>query len=735
MITEEQILHHVGLINTNPEESKIATGLAIKKLKKDIYTFFDTNKQDYFYKYLQFGVDTGRLDKRLLNFYHPKLNDHLVKHAKDRNKLLDYIGFKTLYDRYLLRHDDNVIELVQTFFMRVAMGLAIADAESVTLKGEASDYNMATDAAILYYDEISMMRYMPSTPTLFNSGTVSPQLSSCFVSTINDSLESIYSQLKNNAHISKFSGGIGVDWSNVRSANTPISSTGGNSQGIVPFMKVYNDTLVAVNQGGKRRGAGVAYIEPWHADIYEFLQVRKSTGDERLRCHDMNTALWVPDLFMERVKKNNPWHLFNPQDVPHLHKLYGNKFKQAYKNAESNPNIKKKRVNARDLFKQILSMLFETGHPWITYKDKFNIRNPQAHCGTINSSNLCTEIGLNTSKHEIAVCNLGSLNLTKFILKNESGHVGIDEAQLKQTVSLAIRMLNNVIDLNYHVVEEAEVSNKKHRAIGLGAMGFATALRQHLIPFQSVKTEALNKILSEKIQYFAMLESNRLAKKYGPYDSFGGSTWSRGLLTHDTFNSDKNTFKHKDVINTETYVTNREYKDLRHNIMKYGLRNSNLTSVAPTATIANICGVSQSYEPVYSNVFAKNNLNGEFTIIDKPLIQFLKDKDRLSEDTISELQTTQGVYKGDLEEVFTTSFETDQEFLIKLAAQRQRFIDQSQSLNLYFNGSDGDKLYDIYMHSFDYGLKSTYYLRTRAATTIEVQTTCSIDNPECEACQ
>lgn len=734
-ISNEDILHFTSKINEHHQYSLVAARLLAEQLKQQVYDYWRTNKDEYFEHFIDYGVSHGILDPRMSKFNLSYLNDNL---DYKRMQLFNYIGLKTLVDRYLIKDETGqVIELPQTFFMRVSMGLNLNYLDKDVGNHDASLY------AKLLYDEISYMRYMPSTPTLFNSGTTHSQLSSCFVSTIDDSLESIYVQLKNNAHISKYAGGIGTDWTNVRATGSYINGTQGASQGVIPFMKVYNDTLIAVNQGGKRRGSGVAYLEPWHADIYQFLAARKGTGDDRLRLHDMNTALWVPDLFMERVKNDADWTLFDPAKVPHLHTLYGDAFEKAYVSAERKlETLAHKKVKARDLWKLILNTLHETGHPWITFKDTFNKRNPQAHCGVIRSSNLCTEIGLNTSSKEIAVCNLGSINLTKFV---ENGR--LNTHLLEKTVNVAIKALNDVIDLNFHVVSEAKEANKKHRAIGLGAMGFHSMLQQNGISYGSEEAVKLNSKISEYIQYYAMNASCELAIKEKPYDSFKGSTWSRGLLTHDTYEKLNDRYKLMYSHNLSYYNGSNElaipeewYQTLREKIMRYGIRNSNLTAIAPTATISNVCGVSQSYEPIYSNIYTKSNLSGEFMVINPEMVKYHEEKGTWNDETKNKLYETNGESK---DELFETAFHTNPYQIIKLAAARQKFIDQSQSVNLYFDDAlwNGDDLHDWYVNAHTSGMKSTYYLRTKAASKIEYQTTqdkvntvCNLEEG-CESCQ
>lgn len=720
----DKILHFAGKVNEDPIFSKIASRLLAYKLKEDTYKYLGCNKTTYFRTFISYATKEGILTNNMLLDYDL---DRLAK-AIDvkRMSLFNYIGLKTLIDRYFIRDRNGIIiELPQTFFMRVAMGLAGGD----------------TDKAIEFYELMSTFDYMPSTPTLFNSGTMNPQLSSCFVSTVSDSIDGIFTNLKNNAHISKWSGGIGVDWTDVRATNSHIKGTNGASQGVIPFMKIMNDMLVAVNQGGKRRGAGVAYLEIWHKDYLQFLQLRKNTGDDRLRTHDMNTASWIPDLFMERVKTDGDWTLFDPKDVCDLHELYGKHFDEKYTFLENDSSTKKVKMKARTLFRQMLIAVFETGHPWFVFKDAFNHRNPQNHVGVIRSSNLCTEVGLNTSENEIAVCNLGSINVDNFV---ESGKVKRDD--LEKAVTTAVHMLNRVIDINYHVVKEAKIANHYNRPIGLGIMGYHTMLQKNGISFSSDRAIKLGAEIMELIQYFAMKASCDMAKKRykGAYPTFSGSKWEK-QLTHQTYHEAINARpKNDNFVWNHNVISDENYEVLLKDIKKYGMVNSTLTAIAPTATISNITGVSQSIEPIYSNLFTKSNLSGEFQVMNSTLITDLKDQNLFTPDIVRKIQENGGSIQSideipsQLKELYKTAFEVDHKQLLKGAAARQKYIDQAQSLNIYIESQNGDVLGDIYMDAYEMGLKSTYYLRTKAATNISSTTStikaCALDEG-CESCQ
>lgn len=662
-----------------------------------------------------------------------------------RDHQFTYLGLQTLYDRYFLHYEEKRFELPQFFFMRVAMGLALNEKEK-------------TKRAIEFYLLLSSFDYMSSTPTLFNSGTLRPQLSSCYLSTVPDDLEGIYNALKDNALLSKFAGGLGNDWSFVRAMAAHIKGTNGKSQGVVPFLKVANDSAVAVNQGGKRKGALCSYLETWHLDIEEFLELRKNTGDDRRRTHDMNTANWVPDLFMKRVHENKEWTLFSPDEVPELHDLYGQAFDIAYERYEQKAEqglIKNfKRIPALTLWRKILSMIFETGHPWITFKDPCNLRSPQQHVGVIHSSNLCTEITLNTSADEIAVCNLGSINLAQHVTEN-----GINLPKLESTVQTAVRMLDNVIDINYYAVPQARYSNLRHRPIGLGLMGFQDALYILNIPYASQAAVEFADRLMEAISYFAIQASCTLAKERGAYSTFEGSLWSKGILPIDSIQllaESRQAYLELDTTHT------MDWDSLREQVKTVGMRNSNVLAIAPTATISNICGVSQSIEPTYQNLYVKSNLSGEFTVINPYLVQDLKALNLWDEVLLNDLKYFNGSVQkisripDAIKEKYKTAFEIPAEWLIEAGARRQKWIDQSQSLNIYIDTPSGKRLDAIYKLAWRRGLKTTYYCRTLGASDAEKSTIsrstlnavqshsevimtnpnlCPIDDPSCEACQ
>ena len=626
--------------------------------------------------------------------------------------------------------------------MRIAMGLSLNETEK-------------EKRAIEFYHLLSSFDFMSSTPTLFNSGTLRPQLSSCYLTTVPDDLDGIYSAIKDNALLSKYAGGLGNDWTNVRAIGAHIKGTNGKSLGVVPFLSVANATAVAVNQGGKRKGAVCAYLETWHKDIEEFLELRKNTGDERRRAHDMNTANWIPDLFMKRVIENKDWTLFSPDDTPDLHDLYGKAFEQAYTAYEeqtANGKIKNfKKISAVVLWRKILSMLFETGHPWITFKDVCNLRSPQQHTGVVHSSNLCTEITLNTSRDEIAVCNLGSINLITHLTGN-----GLNQEKLRRTIHTALRMLDNVIDINYYSVPQARNSNLKHRPVGMGIMGFQDMLYQFRIPYASEAAVELADHSMEWISYYAIEASTFLAEERGAYSSFTGSLWSKGILPIDSIAllAQNRSDTYLQLNKTQTL----DWDNLRQRVKTIGMRHSNVLAIAPTATISNICGVSQSIEPTYQNLFVKSNLSGEFTVINPYLVADLKQLGLLDEVMVNDLKYYNGsVAKINripehLKQLYTTAFEIDPTWLIEAGARRQKWIDQSQSLNLYMAQPSGKKLDQLYRHAWIRGLKTTYYLRSMGATNTEKATvddralnavqvesitlkTCLITDPTCEVCQ
>jgi ribonucleoside-diphosphate reductase alpha chain len=656
------------------------------------------------------GVETGHLDPRLLDFDLERLGAAI---RPERDLLFRYMGLQVLYDRYLIHHEGRRLELPQGFWMRVAMGLALAEPEAER-----------THWAITFYDVLSQFLFCSSSPTLFNSGTRYPQLSSCFLTTVPDDLHRIFMAIHDNAMLSKWSGGLGNDWTPVRALGSLIRGTNGRSQGVIPFLKVANDTAVAVNQGGKRKGAVCAYLETWHLDIEEFLDLRKNTGDERRRTHDMNTANWVPDLFMKRVAADAEWTLFSPDEVPDLHELYGRAFERRYEEyeclADAGGLRNFRRVRALDLWRRILSMLFETGHPWITFKDPCNVRSPQDHVGVVHSSNLCTEITLNTNEEEIAVCNLGSVNLAAHV-----GAGGLDLQRLRQTISVGMRMLDNVIDINLYPVEQARRANLRHRPVGLGIMGFQDALYRLGLSYASEEAVDFADRSMEAVSYFAILASAELAAERGPYPSYHGSKWDRGLLPIDTLALlAEERGGHLDVDRS----SHLDWTPVREAVRRHGMRNSNCMAIAPTATIANITGVSQSIEPTYRNLYVKSNLSGEFTVINEYLVADLKAAGLWDQRMIDDLK----YYDGSLMEIeripdelkqrYLTAFEVDPSWLIECAARRQKWIDQSQSLNLYLAEPSGRRLQEMYMLAWERGLKTTYYLRSLSATQVEKST-------------
>jgi ribonucleoside-diphosphate reductase alpha chain len=625
--------------------------------------------------------------------------------------------------------------------------------------GLATNEEKREERAIEFYNLLSSFDYMVSTPQLFNSGTLRPQLSSCFLTTVPDDLFGIYSAIRDNAMLSKWAGGLGNDWTPVRALGAHIKGTNGKSQGIVPFLKVVNDTAVAVNQGGKRKGAVCSYLETWHLDIEEFLELRKNTGDERRRAHDMNTANWIPDLFMKRVFNDKEWTLFTPDTVPELHDLHGSAFEKKYEEYEQKAKegviSPYKTIKASDLWRKMISMLFETGHPWMTFKDSCNIRSPQQHVGSIHSSNLCTEITLNTNKEEVAVCNLGSINLINHVDTD-----GLIKEKVAKTIKTAIRMLDNVIDINYYSIPQAKNSNLKHRPIGMGIMGFQDALYRQRIPYGSEQAVTFADTSMEIISYNAITASCDLAIERGKYESYEGSLWDQGKFPIDSLQLliDERGSEYVDV-NLDTRL---DWNALREKIKISGMRNSNVLAIAPTATIANITGVSQSIEPTYQNLYVKSNLSGEFTVVNPFLVRDLKALDLWDSVMVNDLKYYEGsVQKIDripeeIKNIYSTAFEVEPKWLVDAASRRQKWIDQAQSLNLYVAGASGKKLDIMYRMAWLRGLKTTYYLRALAATTTEKSTVadnslnkvaseplgaapvpeaCALDDPDCEACQ
>ncbi|VTU20096.1 ribonucleoside-diphosphate reductase subunit alpha [Variovorax sp. PBL-E5] len=663
---------------------------------------------DYFPQFIKKGVDNELLDEKLLQYDLNRLGAAL---KPERDLQFDYLGLQTLYDRYFLHVRKTRIELPQAFFMRVSMGLALNEIDR-----EAR--------AIEFYEVLSSFDFMSSTPTLFNSGTLRSQLSSCYLTTVPDDLDGIYESIKENALLSKFAGGLGNDWTRVRALGSHIKGTNGESQGVVPFLKVVNDTAVAVNQGGKRKGAVCTYLESWHLDIEEFLELRKNTGDDRRRTHDMNTANWIPDLFMRRVMEKGNWTLFSPSNVPDLHDKFGIDFETAYVAYEEKAargEIKPSRtVQATDLWRKMLTMLFETGHPWITFKDACNVRSPQQHAGVVHSSNLCTEITLNTSDTETAVCNLGSVNLLQHLKDG-----AVDQEKLKRTISTAMRMLDNVIDINYYAVKKARDSNLRHRPVGLGVMGFQDALYELRIPYASQEAVQFADESMEAICYHAYWASTDLARERGKYSSYKGSLWDKGILPPDTLDLlEKARGGYVEVDRSSTL----DWNALRQKIKTDGMRNSNCVAIAPTATISNIIGVDASIEPCFGNLSVKSNLSGEFTVINHYLVRDLKRLGLWDDVMVMDLKHFDGSLRPidrvpqDVKALYATAFEVETTWLVEAAARRQKWIDQAQSLNIYMAGASGKKLDDTYKLAWLRGLKTTYYLRTQSATHAEKST-------------
>ena len=754
-------LHELGLAQTmaartlverDPNYAYVSARLLLNNLRAEAIGFVmpasavatqaqnNISYAEYFPEYVRKAIEVNFLDKELASFDIARLASAL---RPERDELFQFLGLQTLYDRDFLQRDGVRFELPQAFFMRVAMGLAMREIDR-------------DSRAIEFYELLSSFDFMCSTPTLFNAGTLRPQLSSCFLTTIDDHLDGIFKAIKDNALLAKYSGGLGNDWTPVRGLGAHIGGTNGQSQGIVPFLKVANDTAIAVNQGGKRKGAVCAYIETWHIDVEEFLDLRKNTGDERRRTHDMNTANWVPDLFFERVEADGPWTLFSPDEATDLHDLYGKAFADRYAHYEAKAARGEmkvtKTVRAVDLWRRMLSMLFETGHPWITFKDPCNLRSPQQHMGVVHSSNLCTEITLNTNLREVAVCNLGSVNLANHVTAN-----GLDTGRLERTVTTAMRMLDNVIDINYYTIPEARNSNLRHRPVGLGLMGYQDALYTLNIPFSSEAAVRFADTSMEHLSYYAISASVDLAAERGRYATFEGSLWSQGILPIDSVELLQQNRSHTLQLDRSSTL---DWTGLRQRVMTTGMRNSNTMAIAPTATISNICGVTQSIEPTYQNLFVKSNMSGDFTVVNAALVRDLKARGLWDEVMVSDLKYFDGSLGAiervpeELKTLYATSFEIEPTWLIQSAARRQKWIDQAQSLNLYIAQPNGRKLDSLYREAWHAGLKTTYYLRSRSATHVEKSTMkrtdgklnavavsaaaprqCAIDDPTCEACQ
>ncbi|RDB42299.1 ribonucleoside-diphosphate reductase subunit alpha [Halomonas sp. DQ26W] len=708
------------LVEKDPNYTYVTARLLQDNLRREALSFLGVAEEatfgemaelykPAFHAYVARGIEFEQLDPRLAEFDLERLGDAL-DHSRDN--AFTYLGLQTLYDRYFIHRDDVRYELPQVMFMRIAMGLSLNEDDR-----EAR--------AIEFYELLSSFDYMASTPTLFNAGTVRSQLSSCYLTTVPDNLDGIYSAIRDNALLSKWAGGLGNDWTPVRALGSYIKGTNGKSQGVVPFLKVVNDTAVAVNQGGKRKGAVCAYLETWHLDVEEFLDLRKNTGDDRRRAHDMNTANWVPDLFMKRVFDDKEWTLFSPSNCPDLHDLYGAAFEKRYAEYEAmtySGQLKLyKRVRAKDLWRKMLSMLFETGHPWITFKDPCNLRSPQQHAGVVHSSNLCTEITLNTSVDEIAVCNLGSVNLAQHVTDGK-----LDNEKLGKTVRTAVRMLDNVIDINYYAVPQGRNSNFKHRPVGLGIMGFQDALYALGVAYASDGAIEFADRSMELVSYHAIEASSDLAAERGRYESFDGSLWSQGVLPIDSIEKLK-LERGEQYIEMDTSST-QDWGRIRSKVAKQGMRNSNVMAIAPTATISNICGVTQSIEPTYQNLYVKSNLSGEFTVVNAFMVNDLKERGLWDEVMINDLKYYDGSVQPidrvpeDLKAKYASAFEVEPKWLVEAASRRQKWIDQAQSLNLYIKGVSGKKLDVTYRMAWFRGLKTTYYLRALGATSVEKST-------------
>ncbi len=720
-ITTKDIYHALimtvrSFIEQDPAYSKLAARLLNHQVLQEIVgedfdvTRMEQQYRESFVKNIKKGVELQRLDPRLLYFDLEGLSQRLVL---ERDDLLLYLGAQTLADRYFLQdpYQKKILETPQAFWMRVAMGMSLHE-------------DNKNDRAKQFYDIISTLRFVPTTPTLFHAGTIHPQMSACYLNTVTDSLDHIFKVIGDNAQLSKWSGGIGTDWTNLRGTGALIKGTGVESQGVIPFLKVANDTTHAINRSGRRRGAACVYLETWHIDIEDFLELKKNTGDERRRTHDMDTANWIPDLFMKRVRDDAEWTLFSPDEVGDLHHTYGRRFEERYVYYEQLACEGKMRLTktmkARDLWKKMLAMLFETGHPWMTFKDAANVRSPQDHVGVIHNSNLCTEITLNTSADETAVCNLGSVNLAKHIKDRR-----LDVELLRDTVTIAMRMLDNVIDINFYPTKEAQFSNLKHRPVGLGLMGFQDALYMLDIKFDSEECVEFADQSMEVISYYAILGSVNLAKERGSYQSFRGSKWDRGLLPLDTIDLLE---KERGESVPTSRVSRLDWEYVRGMIRIHGMRNSNCMAIAPTATISNIAGSVPSIEPIYKNLYVKSNQSGDFIVINPYLVEDLKKFKLWDCEMLGKIKYYDGGI-GEIHEIpesirakYKEVFDIEPKWLIKAATARGKWIDQSQSLNIFFTGSSGKVLNEIYLYAWMMGLKTTYYLRTLAASQVEKST-------------
>lgn len=706
-----------ALIERDPAYSKVAARLAVRRLYKEVIgQDYDRSKlekqyQQAFIDQIKHAVEIERLDKRLLDFNLELLSKKLVL---ERDDLFEYLGVEVLYDKYyvFVPETGQRLETPQAFWMRIAMGLALNEQNK-------------EERAIEFYEIMSTLRYVPSTPTLVHSGTCHPQLSSCYLTTVQDSLDHIFKSIGDNAQLSKWAGGLGNDWTNIRGTGALIQGTGVGSQGVVPFLKIANDTTVAINRSGRRRGATCAYLETWHYDIEDFLELRRNTGDERRRTHDMNTANWIPDLFMKRVRENGDWTLFSTDETPDLHHIYGRKFEERYAFYEQEVEAGRirlfKKIKARDLWRKMISMLFETGHPWMTFKDPCNVRSPQDHVGVIHSSNLCTEITLNTSEEETAVCNLGSVNLDKFIKEDKT----FDEELLKETIFIAMRSLDNVIDINFYPTKESRTSNIRHRPVGMGIRGFQDALYLLDINFDSPEAVDFADKNMEMVSYYTILASTMLAEERGAYQTFKGSKWDRGLLPIDTLGLLEEERRMTIPVSRDGYM---DWTLVRERIKQFGMRNSNTMAIAPTATTANISGCFPGIEPIYKNLYVKSNMFGEFTIVNQYLIADLKKLNLWDVHMLSQIKQHNGdigdinTIPQNIKDKYKGVFEVDPKHLAKINAHRAKWIDQSQSYNVFYQGTSGKELSDIYMYAWELGLKTTYYLRTLGASHVEKST-------------
>ncbi len=750
------ILSATSFIELDPAYDELAVRFYLQRIYKEIIgesvteQTLDQRYRQKFIDGIKYAIAAGRLDSRLGDFPLEELAKHL---NLKRDTIFGYMGIHTIYERYLLRCDSNIIETPQAFWMRIAMGLCLQEGDKI-------------GRAVEFYNLLSQLNYVSSTPTLFHSGMVHAQMSSCYLTYVDDDLNHIFKCLNDNANLAKWSGGIGSSWTALRSTGAPVKSVNVESQGLIPFLKIANDVVAAINRSGSRRGAAVVYLEVWHLDYEDFLDLRRNTGDERRRAHDMSTASWIPDLFMKRVLEDGEWTMFSPNDTPDLHETFGKKFETLYLAYEENTRTGKltrfKKISATQLWRKMLSRLFETGHPWITFKDPCNVRSPQDHVGVIHSSNLCTEITLNTSREETAVCNIGSINLSHHVADGK-----LDEVKLTHTIKTAIRMLDNVIDDNFYPTEEAKISNFRHRPIGLGIMGLQDILYKLDIPFDDQRALEFSDQLMEKISYHAILASSELAKERSAYSSYKGSKWSRNLFPVDTINL----LEQERGMPIEVSRKERlDWAPVREHVKRYGMRNSNVMAIAPTATISNISGCYPSIEPIYKNMYVKANMSGEFTVINKYLVQDLKTIGLWNKDMLDTIKYFDGNIQmvdeipEHIKRKYKEAFDIDAEWLVQLAAVRAKWIDQSQSLNIFIQGVSGKKIHDIYMNGWKAGLKTFYYARTMGASQIEKSTldakkfgytqkrqyekmptpaiepeepvaSCKLDNEDCESCQ